>query len=109
MFVQIGHFSVGIDSMNVNTPQYDIGTVDLRNVVAVVKQSQPLTTPEPPAADSAAAAAPITMKLGFEKINLDDININYANDVSAFYTTFAVDQLVLVGKELDLENRKDPF
>lgn len=105
MTVKIGSLAAGIDSLNLNMPLYKLGTIDLKNVVAVLKQSKPLAVSEPPAKDAADAAAPITMHLGFDKVNLDNISIDYANDVSAFYTKLNVDQLVLDGKDLDLQNR----
>lgn len=105
MTVGIGSFAAGIDSLDLNTQLYKIGTVELKDVVAVLKQTKPLATPEPPAKDAADAAAPITIKLGFEKVNLDNIKIDYANDVSAFYTTLNLDALELDGKNLDLQNR----
>lgn len=105
MFVQVGSLAIGIDSLNINTPQYQLGTVDLKNVVAVLKQTKPLANPEPPAKDAADAAAPITMKFGFDKVNLDNIKIDYANDVSAFYTALNIDKLALDGNEFDLQNR----
>ncbi|HUP12837.1 MAG TPA: hypothetical protein VM187_11505, partial [Niastella sp.] len=105
MFVQVGSLSAGIDSLNLETPSYQLGTIDLKNVVAVVKQSTPLATPEPAAKDISDATAPIAMQLGFEKVNLADINIEYTNDVSAFYTSLKLDNLVLDGKDLDLQNR----
>ena len=105
MVVQIGSVAVAIDSLNINTPNYDLGTIDIKNIVAVLKQTKPLVTPEPVAKDVADATAPITMKLGFDKVNLDNIKIDYSNDVSAFYTALNLDALVLDGKTLDLENR----
>lgn len=105
MTVQVGSLAAGIDSLDLNTPVYRLGTVDLKNVVAVLKQTKPLATPEPPAKDVADAQQPITMKLGFDKVTLDNIKIDYSNDVSAFYTALKVDQLVLNGKDLDLQNR----
>jgi len=105
MLLQIGSMDAGIDSLDLNTPLYKLGTVNVKNVVAVLRQSKPLATPEPPSKDSVDAQQPITMKLGFDKVNLDNIKIDYGNDVSAFYTNLNVDQLVLDGNNLDLQNR----
>src|SRR6476469_3273427 len=105
MTVQVGRLAAGIDSLDLNTPVYKLGKVDLKNVVAVLKQSKPLVTSEPPAKDSVDAMQPITMKFGFDALNLDNVNVDYANDVSAFYTSLNIDQLVLDGKDLDLQNR----
>jgi hypothetical protein len=105
MTVQIGSLAAGIDSLDLNTSLYKLGTIDLKNVVAVVKQTKPLATPEPPAEDSADAVAPVAMQLGFEKVALDNISIDYGNDVSAFYTALNLDRLELDGKNLDLQNR----
>lgn len=103
MTVQVGSMAAAIDSLNLETPMYQLGTVNVKDVVAIIKQTKPLATPEPPAKDSVDAAQPITMKLGFDKVNLDNIKLDYANDVSALYTNLNLDQLVLDGKDLDLQ------
>jgi hypothetical protein len=44
------------------------------------------------------------MKLNFGRVNLEKINLDYANDVSAFYTLFQIGQLKVDGKKIDLQN-----
>ena len=104
MMVHVGNLDAAIDTFNIYQPNYNIGTLDVKDLVAVIKQSKPIVQPEPVAKDVAEAAAPISMQLGFGKINLDNIKVNYSNDVSALYTDFDIDQLVVDGRQLDLPN-----
>lgn len=105
MFVQIGTLDAGIDTLDVAQPHYDLGVLNVKDVVAIIKQSKPLVTPEPLAADLAEAAAPAVLKMGFDQVNLDNITVNYGNDVSALYTHFNIDLLHLDGNQIDLNNR----
>ncbi len=105
MTINIGSFAAGIDSLDLNTQLFKLGTIDVKNVVAVIKQSKPLATSEPAAKDIADAATPVTMQLGFEKVAFDNIKIDYSNDVSAFYTSLDLTKLELQGNNLDLKNQ----
>lgn len=106
MFAHIGNFSVTIDTLDPYTQHFDIPSIIARNVTARVRQTKPLVTPEPISKDVADAVAPITMKLNFGTIDLSKINIDYGNDVSAFYTIANIGQLKTTEKLLDLQNNK---
>lgn len=105
MMVHVDDLAAKIDSLNPTTSHYDIRSLDVNKVVARIKQTKPLATSEPVAKDKADAAQPITMKLNFGTVTLDNIDVVYGNDVSAFYTDLKVGHLLLDGKNLDLQNR----
>jgi translocation and assembly module TamB len=106
MFVHIGNMSATIDSLDLTTQHYHIPSVILRNTQARIKQTKPLVTPEPIAKDMAEAAAPSPMKLDIGIVDLTNVDLDYSNDVSAFYTTLDLGKLRVDGKDLDLQNQK---
>lgn len=109
MFAHIGNLSATIDTLDPYTQHFDIPTVIARNVTARIKQIKPLVQPEPISKDIADATTPSTMKLNLGTIDLSKINIDYSNDVSAFYTTLHLGQLRGTQKLLDLQNSKIYF
>jgi len=106
MFVHVGNMSTTIDSLDLTTQQYHIPSVILRNTQARIKQNKPLVTPEPIAKDMAEASGPSPMKLNIGVVDLTNVDLDYGNDVSAFYTTLDLGKLKVDGKDLDLQNQK---
>ncbi|HVG40122.1 MAG TPA: translocation/assembly module TamB domain-containing protein, partial [Chitinophagaceae bacterium] len=104
MQLGVGSLVTTLDSIDAFKQHYAINTLDVKDLTAVINQTKPMMVSEPASKDMADAAAPITMKLDFNKINLDNINLVYGNDVSAFYTKFNIDNLLVEGKEIDLQN-----
>lgn len=104
MWAQVDHLDVSIDTFNMYTPQYDIATLNVKGLETVFKQAKPLAPVEPTSQAVAEAAAPIPLKLNFEKVTLDDVKVDYSNAPSALYTNFNVDHLVLDGRQFDLQN-----
>ena len=106
MVARIGDLTANIDTMNIYTAQYSVPLIMARNVVARINQTKPLVEPEPVSKDVAEASQPIMFKLNFGEIDLSKIDVQYRNDVSAFYTTMKVGKLFTQGKNFDLQNRK---
>ena len=106
MVARIGDLTANIDTMNIYSAQYSVPLIMARNVVARINQTKPLVEPEPVSKDVAEASQPITFKLNFGEIDLSKIDVQYRNDVSAFYTTMKVGKLFTQGKNFDLQNRK---
>lgn len=106
MFAHIGSLSATIDTLDPYTQHFDISTLIVRNVQARITQSKPLVKAEPLAKDMADAIKPAAMKLSFGSIDLNKFSVQYANDVSAFYTSLAIGQLKVNGKLIDLQNNK---
>lgn len=109
MFAHIGTMSAAIDTLDPYTQHFDIPTVIARNVRARIKQSKPLSKPEPLAKDLADAVTPVAMKLNLGTIDLSKISVEFDNDVSAFYTDVNIGQLKTTAKLIDLQNNKIYF
>jgi len=106
MFVHVGNLSATIDSLDLATQHYHIPSVIVRNTNATIKQTKPLVEPEPVSKDLAEAATPSPMKLNIGVIDLTNIDLDYGNDVSAFYTILDLGKLRVDGRELDLQNQR---
>lgn len=105
MYLHLGNLFAKFDTINPYTSHYAVPTVKVSNVVARLSQTKPLIEPEPMAQNVAEASQPITMNLNFGTIDLNKINVQYDNDVSALYAKLNVDELVVDGKKIDLPNR----
>jgi hypothetical protein len=104
MFVRIGDLAARIDTIDPYSFHFDVPSLEVQDMVARIKQYKPLAEPEPIAADLAEATTPAPMKLNFGTIDLKRIDLDYANDISAFYTLLNVGQLRVDGRKLDLAN-----
>lgn len=109
LFAHIGNLTATMDTLDPYTQHFDIPSVIARNVTARIKQIKPLVTSEPASKDLADATTPPSLKLNLGTIDLSKINIDYGNDVSAFYTTLNIGQLKTKEKLLDLVNNKIYF
>ena len=109
LFAHIGNLSATIDTLDPYTQHFDIPTIIARNVTARIKQVKPLLEPKPLAVDMAEAAKPSVMKFNLGTIDLSKINIDYANDVSAFYTTLNFGQVKGTERLIDLQNNRIYF
>lgn len=104
MVTQVDHLDAAIDTFNINTPHYDIATLNVKGLETVFKQAKPLAPVEPNAQAMSDAAEPIPLKLNVGKVDLDDVQVDYSNALSSLYTKFNIDHLVLDGRRLDLQN-----
>jgi translocation and assembly module TamB len=105
MFAAINTLSLNIDTLNPYTSRYILPSLTANGIKVRFNQATPLVTPEPMAKDLAEAAQPAAMYLNFDKVTLDDVDIQYGNDVSAFYTLFDIDHLVLDGRQINLQDQ----
>ncbi len=104
MVAHVAHLDAAIDTFNIYTPQYDITTLNVKGLQTVFKQAKPLAPVEPMSQAVADAAEPIPLKLNIGQVNLDDVKVDYSNALSALYTKFNIDKLVLDGRRMDLQN-----
>lgn len=106
MFVKVGNMVATIDSFNVAAQKYNIPGFSLQNTTARIKQYKPMLSLEPVVKDMAEALTPFPFQLDVGIIDLSNIDVDYANDISAFYTTFDIGKLKADVRLLDLQNKK---
>src|SRR5690606_26477730 len=80
MTVWLEHFDTEISEFDLATMRFHIPEINLLGLTAAVYQHKPLVTEEPAKDDTSSAPLPA---LSFGEINLEDIKMDYGNDVSA--------------------------
>src|SRR5258706_2990001 len=106
MFAHIGNFTATIDTLDPYSQHFVIPSFILRNTTAKIKQVKPLVQPKPLEEHIEKALTPSPVNFRFGSIELRKVNIDYGNDVSAFYTMVNIGELKTEEKLLDLQNNK---
>ncbi|MCW3119660.1 MAG: translocation/assembly module TamB, partial [Chitinophagaceae bacterium] len=101
----IDHFETKISLFDLAHSRFDVPSFKMDGFTAKVYQSKPLVKPEPVAKDMADAKKPIALQLNFKEVALEKINLDYRNDVSAFYVNLDLLKLLVHPDKLDLPNR----
>jgi translocation and assembly module TamB len=106
MLAHLSHLKATIDTLDPYILKYSIPTLFVDGMKMRFYQHTPLVKPQTLGADLARIGEPITMALRLDRVNLKNIDIDYGNDVSAFYTKLLLGNVEVVSKNLDLTNRK---
>ncbi len=99
------HLDTRIDVIDPEHFRFDVPKTNINGLTARIAQVKPLARPEPLASDMADAAEPMVLQLNFNEANLENIKIDFRNDVSAMYTTLAIGKLNVTSKNIDFRNR----
>lgn len=94
----IDHFDTKIDRIDPATMKFDIPRININGMTARVYQSKPLLADT---IDVDTASTPAYPELVLDKINLEKVNLDYRNDVSALFTTAAIGNLAVQLKQMD--------
>jgi len=105
MTLWLEHFDTEIDEFDLNKMRFSIPATNISGIRADVYQKKPLVQPADVVTDTATAAPPPSIDIDFGEFNLSDINIDYRNDVSAFYTKLTLGKLVLNSDDVDMKNQ----
>lgn len=102
--VGLKHFDTRIEKFDPAKMVFDIPSVSIKGLTARVYQYTSLVKPvEDTSSKSAPSALPT---LTFKNIDLEDVNIDYRNKVSGFYTQTTIGNLEVSPKEFDLNKRR---
>lgn len=104
MDVWLEHFDTDVKTFDLAKQVYDVPVSNLRGVRAKIYQHKPLVEPQSLSDDVAEAAQPAMIDFDFEEVNLQDVVLDYKNDVSAFYTNVNLGNLVVEADDLDLKS-----
>jgi len=99
------HLDTKIDKMDYEHLYFDIPQTNINGLTARIYQVKPLVTPEPEIKDIMEAHRPSALQLIFKEANLQNIKLDYRNDVSAVYTTVDLGAFVVKPNKIDLDNR----
>ena len=105
MNIWLEHFDTDIKTFDLSKQVYNVPVANLRGVRATIYQYKPLVEPQPLSEDMAEAAQPTPFNLSFKEVNLQDILLDYKNNVSAFYTNLNLGNLTVTADKIDLQNK----
>lgn len=101
----LDHFSTDIDKFDAEKLEFDVPDVTVKGLIAKVYQSKPITRPEPVAKDIQEASEPVNLALNLKNVDLEKIQLEYRNDVSALYTSVKLEKSDLRVNKIDLANQ----
>ena len=101
----LDHLDTRIDKMDYEHFYFDVPKTNIKGLTAKIYQVKPLVKLEPAAKDTVEAEQPSALKLLFEELNLENIKLDYRNDVSATYSTIDLGSAEVKPNNIDLDNR----
>ncbi|HKP31729.1 MAG TPA: hypothetical protein VJT83_03345, partial [Chitinophagaceae bacterium] len=106
MDINIKHLTTKIDKFDPYKYIFDVPSMQVNGVKARIYQSKPLvTSADPVSKDMADATKPVDFDLKFKAISLENIDLDYRNDVSAFYNKINIGNLDVNADKIDLPNK----
>ncbi|HEX6170179.1 MAG TPA: translocation/assembly module TamB domain-containing protein, partial [Chitinophagaceae bacterium] len=99
------HLDTRIDKMDYEHFYFDVPKTNIKGLTARIYQVKPLVKSEPAAKDMVEAQQPSPLKLLFKELNLENIKLDYRNDVSATYSTIDLGSANVKPNNIDLDNR----
>ncbi|GAA4325227.1 translocation/assembly module TamB domain-containing protein [Flaviaesturariibacter amylovorans] len=104
MNARIGNLTARMDTFDVNNQRFGIPSLAINGLHVRYYQTRPLTAPAINAAPATAKA--VLPRLDIGQVRLRDIHVDYGNETSAFYTKLDLGNLLLDGKDLDLDRNR---
>src|SRR6186713_2101249 len=101
----LDHLDTRIDKMDYEHFYFDVPKTNIKGLTARIYQVKPLLELEPAAKDMVEARQPSALKLLFKELNLENIKLDYRNDVSATYSTVDLGSANVKPNNIDLDNR----
>ena len=99
------HLDTRIDNMDYEHLYFDVPKTSINGLTARIYQVKPLATPEPAIKDSIEAQQPSPLHLFFKELDLQNVKLDYGNDVSSVYATVDLSALNVTPNSIDLDNR----
>jgi len=107
MDIDINHFTTKIDKFDPYKFVFSVPDIRLSGVKARVYQSKPIVSDvNTTSKDLSQAAEPISLNLQFKNVALQNIDLDYRNDVSSFYSKIKIGDLEMDASKVDLPNRQ---
>jgi hypothetical protein len=104
--VVINHFNTKIDKFDPYKLIFSIPETQVDGVTAKIYQVKPLVSAvNAPSTDMVQAEQPVILDLQFKNLSLKNIDFDYKNDVSAFYSRVKFSQLIVDAEKVDLPHR----
>lgn len=107
--VYFDHFDTRIDRLDIDKMDFDVSSVALRGLSANVYQFKPLVEEKSEEQRKREAAQPASLQFALGKASLDDIKLNYSNDVSATYANISLGSFSVKPDKIDLDKKTIRF
>jgi len=101
----LDHLDTRIDKMDFEHFYFDVPKTNIKGLTAKIYQVKPLVKLEPELKDMTEAQQPAALKLLFKELNLENIKLDYRNDVSATYSIIDLGSANVKPNNIDLDNR----
>ncbi|HET6227538.1 MAG TPA: translocation/assembly module TamB domain-containing protein, partial [Bacteroidia bacterium] len=101
----LDHLDTRIDKMDYEHFYFDVPKTNIKGLTAKIYQVKPLLELEPAAKDMVEAQQSSALKLLFKELNLENIKLDYRNDVSATYSIIDLGSAQVKPNNIDLNNR----
>ena len=99
------HLDTRIEKMDHEKLYFDIAKTNVKGFTGRIYQSKPLVKLEPESKDLVEARQPSPLHLDIEEMNLQNVRLDYRNDVSATYSIIDLGALNVKPNKIDLNNR----
>ena len=99
------HLDSRIDKMDYEHFYFDVPNTNIKGLTARIYQVKPLVKLEPAIKDMVEAQQPSGIKLFFKELNLENIKLDFRNDVSATYSKVDLGAANVKPNNIDLDNR----
>ena len=99
------HLDSRIDKMDYEHFYFDVPNTNIKGLTARIYQVKPLVKLEPAIKDMVEAQQPSGIKLFFKELNLENIKLDFRNDVSATYSKVDLGAANIKPNNIDLDNR----
>jgi hypothetical protein len=100
----INHFDTKVDKFDAVKMDINIPRINIDGLSAKVYQSKPLDidVPKPDTAVTASRVVPVYPQIVIDEVDLQKVNLDYRNEVSALYTSANIGQLLVALKQLNM-------
>ena len=99
------HLDTRIEKMDYEHLYFDIPKTTIKGLTARIYQVKPLAMPEPAIKDVIEAQQPSPLQLFFKEVDLQNVKLDYRNDVSSVYSTVDISALNVKPNSIDLNDR----
>ena len=101
----LNHFDTKIDKFDLDKNDFDIPKINLDGLSGRVYQNKPLVKSEPTKKDIHDAQKPSAVFIALKNIDITKVNVDFRNDVSAFYSNINLVKLGVAVKKIDLQKK----
>lgn len=101
----LDHFDTRFTEFDLDKMRFGIPSLVLKGLIAKVYQVKPLVENIPPVATGSQQSSSVSPVIDLRKVDLQKIQVDYRNDVSALYAMLNLGDFTLKPKKIDIDNQ----